>query len=320
MKALLAVVLVLAALYAGYWLVTVRALDAGLDRAITLAEDRGWQVEIAERETHGFPSRFDVTARDVTVTSPSGRLIWKSPVVQTAALSYAPNRVIATLPPAQTVEAGSQRIAVGSDGLRASLRLAASTDLGMANTTVEARRLDLASDAGWRLRGGTALAALRLADGTESDYDLHVDLADLSLEIPGVDLPRSGVLTFDGTVVTDRPLDRQALARPVLLERLVIDALSLEAGPVGLQVSGTLDIDAAGFPVGELTLETRDWRESVPILVDLGLVSGRMEEMLQTALRFLAPDATQPLQLPLVFSDGRMAIGPVPLGPAPRLR
>ena len=320
MKILLAVVLTLAALYSGYWLVTVRALDAGLDRAITLAEDRGWQVEIGSRETHGFPSRFDVTVQDVTVTSPTGRLVWQAPVVQTAALSYAPNRVIATLPPAQTLVLDGRPATVGSDGLRASLHLAASSDLGVQAVTAETRSLDMVFDSGRRLRGGAALAALRLAEGTTSDYELHLDAADLSLEVADLDLPRPGALSFDGTVTTDRPLGRQTLSRPARLERLVIDRLTLDAGPVGLSVAGMLDVDAAGFPVGTLTVETADWREIVQILVGLGVVPDGMQDMLRTALLFLGSGATDTVRLPLVFENRRMALGPLPLGPAPRLR
>ena len=321
MRALLAVVLTLAALYAGFWVVTVRGLDAGIDRAVEVARDRGWQVEIGERETSGFPSRFDVTAREVDVTSPGGALHWQAPVVQTAALSYRPNRVIATLPPEQRLTLGGDTITVGSEAMRGSLHVAPSTALGLETVTVEAASLDLQSDRGWQVLAGPTLAAVR-RDGPEANaYDIYLSAEALRPTVPAIPgFPETeGALTLEAEGVFDRPLDRLALADPARLRTLRLQSLVLDWGRLGLRAAGDLDIDAGGVPDGQIDLEIADWRAVLAFAEETGLLAPGMSTGLSRGL-VLFSGGQDSLSLPLTFTDGRMALGPVPLGPAPRLR
>ncbi len=60
----------------------------------------------------------------------------------------------------------------------------------------------------------------------------------------------------------------------------------------------------------------------VPVAVALGLVRPELEQTVTNMLAELAKGSGKPdtVDLPLVFEKGWMSLGPLPLGPAPRLR
>ncbi|RYH03823.1 DUF2125 domain-containing protein [Salipiger sp. IMCC34102] len=321
MRVLLWIVVVLAVLYAGFWAITVRGLDAGIDRAVEMARDRGWQVEIAERDTSGFPSRFDVTAREVSVASPAGGFGWQAPVVQTAALSYRPNRIIATLPPEQALTLGGRAVALESQAMRASLHVAPSTALGLETLTVEAAALDLAADRGWQISTGPALAAVRRDGPAANAYDVYASVEGLRLMEP--DLPGApegdGTFTLDAEATFDRPLDRAALAAPALLEGVRVQSLDLGWGALALRATGEVQVDPQGIPEGQIDLEIVQWRDVLAVAQAGGWVPEDLATTIARGVAFFS-GGQETLRLPLVFTDGRMALGPIPLGPAPILR
>ncbi|MBS1301316.1 DUF2125 domain-containing protein [Loktanella sp. SALINAS62] len=320
MKTLLVVVLALAALYSGYWVVATRGLDGGLQTAIETAESYGWQVETGTLETSGFPSRFDVTATDLRVQSPMGFVQWQAPMVQTAALSYRPNRVIATLPPVQTVQVGEQALTVESDGLRANFDVAATPSLPFENFTAEAASFDIQSDAGWQVQTGPAVVALRPMGPAINTYAGYISLSDIVPTIPlagAPDVPAQ--LTADVTAVLDRPLDRLVINAPALLDRLTINTFDLNWGDLRLAGEGTVDIGADGVPEGRILLQVVNWRDLLTLLDQGGIVPENVLPAVTSGLRMLS-GSSDSLQLPLTFAGGDMMLGPLPLGAAPRLR
>lgn len=320
MKLLLTIVLALAALYAGYWVVASRGLDRGLQAGIAAAEAQGWQIETGSLGTGGFPSRFDVTARDLTVTSPDGGLVWQAPWVETATLSYRPNRVIAVFPPAQTLQVGRQTLAIGSDGLRASFAVAPNTRLSFDALTAEAQSLSLLSPAGDGVTAGKSLLALRSLAPQPNTYEGFLSLDDLVPTVDVAGLPAGPArLTADATVVLDRPLDRDAIlpARP-LVTALTLNSLDLTWGDLRLTGIGTLDVDASGVPDGQITLKAKGWEAVVDLLAATGVVAASQVGTIRTMAGLLVADGT--LNLPLTFANGGMALGPIPLGPAPVIR
>ena len=320
MKLLLTIVLAVAALYAGYWVVASRGLDRGLQAGIAAAEAQGWQIETGSLATGGFPSRFDVTARDLTVTSPDGGLVWQAPWVETAALSYQPNRIIAVFPPDQTLTISGQRVAVGSDGLRASAAVAAGTDLAFRTLTVEAQGLSLTSPAGAGLSAGHSLLALRALEPQANTYEAYVDLDDVVPATGLAGLPSGPArLSAGATVTLDRPLDRRAIlpTRP-LVTTVTLDSLDLTWGELRLTGRGTLDVDAQGVPTGQLDLTARGWDAVVDLLAATGVIAPQSVQTIRTVAGLMASDGA--LTLPLTFAAGGMALGPIPLGAAPLIR
>ena len=320
MKLLLTIVLAVAALYAGYWVVASRGLDRGLQAGIAAAEAQGWQIETGSLATGGFPSRFDVTARDLTVTSPDGGLVWKAPWVETAALSYQPNKVIAVFPPTQTLDIGGQRVTVGSDGLRASVGVAASMNLDLQKLTAEAQTLSLDFPAGTGLTAGRSLLALRSLAPQPNTFEAYVSLDDMRPQVSLPGLPAgSARLAADATLVLDRPLDRRALlpTRP-LITAVTLNSLDLTWGDLRLTGRGSLDIDTRGQPSGQIDVTARGWETVVDLLAGAGVIASQSVQTIRTLGGLMVRDGA--LTLPLTFSDGGMALGPIPLGAAPLIR
>lgn len=313
------VVFVLAALYAGYWGAGAVALKRGVAAAVAQieAEGRGTVGDVALR---GFPSRFDLTLSDVALTD--GGMGWQAPFVQLFALSYRPNHLIAVWPQDQSLTLGGQQISVRSD------RMQANVDFGL-STTLPLDRIIHVTEAP-RLSGpGWAAAAPRLAASVLREggarYRLGLDLPGLVTEgtlatalDPEDRLPAAiDWLRLDAHVTLDRPIDRTSQPRPTALE---LSALSFRWGETNLEADGAITIDAAGVPDGRITLRARGWRDLIPLVVAQGMVKPEVAPTLIAALGKLEEASPTPgeLSIPLDFSGGRMTLGPLPLGPAPR--
>ncbi len=321
MKLLLIIVLTVAALYAAYWVVVSRNLDRGLRTGIAAAEAQGWTITTSDLSTQGFPSRFDIAAADLVVTAPGGALTWTAPWLRTAALSYQPNRVIVTLPPRQQIQLQRQQLTLDSTGLRASLGVAANRTLALSALTAEAQSLSIGSDLGWTMASGAALFALRPQAAVDATYDVYLGLADLR---PGLDLPSAPAgpaqLTVDAVVTLDRPLDRTGMgaARPAITAVALSD-VTMTWGDLALTGRGTLTVDQTGTPTGQVSLTVTGWQDAIGLLAEAGIIQpGVMPTLTQMAGMMARADGTLPL--PITFRNGNMALGPLPLGPAPRLR
>ena len=320
MKLLLIIVLGVAAIYAGVWVVASRGLNHGLQTGIAAAEAQGWQIDTGSLTTGGFPSRFDVHATDLTVTAPDGNLIWQAPWLETAALSYQPNRVIAVFPPHQTLQVGGQTLTLAADGLRASLSVAANRLLDFTTLTAEAQSLNLSSDLGWFATAGAVVLGLRPHGPAANTYEAYLKIADVQ---PGLALPSAPTapaqVTADATVTLDRPLDRLALlpVRPGITA-LTLDTLTVDWGGLLLSASGDLAVDPAGVPTGTINVVATGWRDRIGLLAEAGLIPAGMLQTL-TSMAGMLSGADGALTLPLTLANGNMALGPIPLGPAPRI-
>ena len=72
------------------------------------------------------------------------------------------------------------------------------------------------------------------------------------------------------------------------------------------------------MPEGTLTLDLRGWQSALRLAVSLGLLPVERLPLLSAGLAAMA-EADGSASMDLVFADGQMRLGLVPLGPAPRL-
>ncbi|WP_347312709.1 DUF2125 domain-containing protein [Defluviimonas sp. SAOS-178_SWC] len=326
MRIVLWLVAAFAAIYGGYWVVGSRALMAGAEA--TLAEMRA--AGLADYGTislAGFPSRFDVTLTEPELTSVDGAVAWSAPELHVHALSYKPHHVIATLPAQQTLRLGRETVAVTSEELNASAVFGLDPSLPLDHAQAVGRRLDLRSDFGWGFAAEEARAAIR--EGSDPlTQEVGVELTGLTLSgLPadlittGGALPDRGERAYlDARIELDRPLDRFAATEPMRIRAADIRSLALEWGPVRLAGRGVLTISAGGEPEGRLDLSVENWRAALKLVTALGLVRTETAPTVERALESLAllSGNAERLSMPLVFRGGRMSLGPVPLGPAPR--
>lgn len=326
MRAVLWLTAAFAIFYGGYWVVGARALREGIETALSDLRAAGL-ADYGGFDLSGFPSRFDMVLTAPELTSADGTIGWTAPALQVYALSYKPHHIIAVMPPTQRLRIGREDIAVISDDLRASAVFGLDPALPLDRAQAVGKGLALRSDLGWGFEAGEVRLALRQG-ATPREHALGAELIAMTLTGPpaalltqGGTLPATGdQARLDAVLTLDRPLDRFAPEAGIRITGAGIRAIELDWGPAQLRGSGQITVTPTGQPEGRIDLSVRNWRTLLPLVTSLGLVTPEVAPTVENALAQLAlagGDAAV-LPLPLVFSGGRMSLGPIPLGPAPR--
>lgn len=326
-------IMVLAALYAGYWVVGSRLADHALRNWFTARHAQGWTASYDELKVRGFPSRFDVTIKGLDLLDSASGFGWKAPQVEFDALSYQPQHYVATWPQAQTLLTPAGPVAIASTKMQASLVFipGPSFRLNRSQLVVTDLAVKPASDTdlAWAAARMTFATARAPATGNGQRVGLELD----GLELPPAALANLGPggtlpatvdrLHVDAVVDFDRPWDRHAveegnLPRPTHVR---LADLSLTWGAMAATVTGELAIDAAGVPEGALQVRAPGWRGSFDLLTRAGLIPASSHGMILAALTFAAAagGGGEDLSVTLGFSGGAMTLGALPIGPAPRL-
>ncbi|TDL91082.1 DUF2125 domain-containing protein [Meridianimarinicoccus aquatilis] len=331
MRIILAVILLAAAAWSGYWFIGSNAVERGLRDWFATRAAEGWVVSNTDIHTVGFPNRFDTTISDVELADPATGWAWSAPFFQTLALSYKPGHVIAVWPDTQTVATPLQKIDVQSETMRGSVVLADLNDLTLERTTIEFSDVRLSSSAGWTSALAGGQLALRRTPAAVNSYDAAFDAQDLTLPDEATGLfSRSALigdtvqrLELDATVVFDAPWDRRAIEqqRPQP-RRIELRLARARWGELDLKIAGTLDVDLAGLPTGELTVKATNWREMLTLAQAAGMIPEQLGPLVEGGFAQMAKLSGNPntLDVPLRFDGGRISLGGVlPLGAAPRL-
>jgi len=231
-------------------------------------------------------------------------------------------------PPVQTITLDGRALPVRAGDLRASVRARPVPDLPLARAVLTAEALSVGRVATTSLRVG-----LQAAEGAAADYDLGIAVQDLSAPalapllaaLPeGGGLPASVALArIDARLTLDRPLDPPAAAGPPpALQQVAVRTLHVDWGDLAIRGDGTLTVGPDGTLRGRIETRTTGWQVLPDLAGAAGLVSADVAGTVDSALRVLAGMSGPPdrLDAALVIEGGRMSFGPLPLGPAPRLR
>lgn len=349
MRALLALVMVAAVAWGGYWYAGSRAVLAGARAALAELRDQG-RGDAAGVTLAGFPSRFDLTIEAPRLTGEVGALGWEAPFLQIFALSYQPHHLIAVWPHEQVLTVAGRRLTLNSTDMRASAVAGASLSLPLDHATMVARGLTLTSEAGWdaslrelRLalrragpggagadKAGVALAAAPAFVDDGRDQQIGVALGDLAggtglraLIDPAGRLPALlETATLTAILSFDRPIDRYAAetgARITAIRDIIGD---LRWGDITVSLRGALIISASGLPEGQITVTAREWRRLLAALTEAGAIRPEVAPTVTRMAEALARGSGDPaeLTLPLDLGSGWISLGPFPLAPLPRLR
>ncbi len=329
MRRLVALVLIAAALYGGYWVIGSRATLAGARQALDGMKAQG-TADFGDVSIRGFPSRFDLTITEPRLRSLDGRMEWSAPFAQVFALSYRPNHVIAVLPHDQRLTIAGAPLAITTEDLRASAVLGATGLLPLDHAQTVGKVLRVTDAEGDGLSGSELRAAVRTADAAQNRYDIAAEasgLAPIGASVPlwttvAGDPSATGWLRVQTTATFDRPLDRRAVDGPIRITDLQVSALQATYGQFDLQGTGALSISADGQPEGRLDLSVKGWQGLPQVMVETGMIKPEVAPTVTkilTALSVGSGGADGTLHLPLTLADGQMSLGPVPLGPVPRL-
>lgn len=330
MRKLIVLILVASGLWGGYWFIGATAVENAMTNWLSGRQNAGWVVEYSDLKTRGFPNRFDTRITDLTLADTNSGIAWQTPSFEVLALSYKPNHIIAVWPPQQTVASPYEKIAVTNERMRASVVFEADTALALDRTDFELDDFTLQSDAGWSARIGKGQFSTRKIDADEEIHKIWFEASSVYppaavlawLDPAGV-LPQFfETLIIDTTLTFDAAWDRFAIeqARPQVIN-INLNALRASWGKLDLRAAGELAVDGRGYPVGQITVKAKNWRDMLQIAVDAGIIPSNLIITVTRALEVMAEMTGDPktLDLPLTFKKGRISVGLIPLGPAPRL-
>ncbi|MCR9087013.1 MAG: DUF2125 domain-containing protein [Rhodobacteraceae bacterium] len=329
MRILLAVILLSALGWSGYWYFGAQAVERGLSTWLDQRADEGWIAEYASLDTAGFPNRFDTTITELELADPETGVAWSAPFFQILQLSYKPHHVIAVWPDAQLVSTPNQNIEVASEVFRGSIEFVPGPALALSETTVELGALTLVSSADWTGALETGQLSLRTTPAAVNSYDVYFAARNLTLPERIRRMAAQSDLVGDvaetlavtATVRFTAPWDRRAIevARPQVTH-IDLDLAQGTWGELDLRFAGALEVDALGVPTGEITVKATNWREMLALAQRADLVSPNLAPLIEGGLNMVARLSGNPesIDAPLVFSDGNVSLGGLlPLGPAP---
>lgn len=309
----------LALVWAAAWLVGARAIERGAETWLAEQAAAGRLAEHEAVSVGGFPGRLDLRIEGLRLGDPWG-VVWEVPEVALWLAARRPDRLHAALEGRQRLLFGSVAVTGEAERLDGSLRVG--------GTALALREAELAAVA-LRLEGAAALELGRLAatteaaPGAEDRQRLRLSLGDLVLAGPdGRPLPPLERLELEAGVLFDAPLDRHAAGQPPQPLEIEIEAASAQWAGTQAQARGRLEIGPDGLPEGRIALELAGWRPLLELAVALGLLREDLAPTWAQVLGALEAAGDRPgvLPLALVFARGRVSLGPLPLGPAPRLR
>lgn len=323
MKRLLVLIVLATLAWSGYWAVGAWQLREAQKDWFEERRADGWQADYADLGVSGFPNRLDTTFTDIALADPGSGLAWQAPVFQILRLSYRPSHMIAAWPETQSLATPERRATVESEDMRASLVLRGGEDRALERATLVAGTLRLVPETG----GAWALARLNAAAertaASPATYRLGLSLDGLAPPGSPRRLPQTlDAVRLDATVAFDAPWDAAAIAaRRPQPRQIDLDTAEATWGDLVLRAAGRLDVDAEGQPEGRIALRAENWRAILRLAQETGAlpsgVAGTLEDALALAARLSGESGT--LDIPLDFDDGQIRLGPVPLGPAPRL-
>lgn len=329
MRALTAVVMILASIWGGYWFVGSSALETGAERWFQAQTDAGVIATHDRLHVAGFPNRFDLTVEGLHLADPATGVGWTAPLLRLYSLSYTPWHWIAVLPPLQSIDLPGQALTVANTDLRGSLVLVPGTALALDRIAMTGEAVTVASSQGWTL-GAKSLALhtrqdVAVTNAHEVDF-LMTDFAPDAVLVAAVG--RTGLPAVLETVHLDAvlgfsaPLDRFADAAKPTVTSLSIKEAVIRWGSIGLFAKGNLVPDANGVAEGRIDLRIEDWRKALAVAQAMGLITPEAAPTWEKGLAMLAQQSGKPevLDLPLTMQGGRMSLGFLPLGAAPSLR
>ncbi len=329
MRRLLVLVLVAATLWAGYWFIGARGAETALKSWLSDRQADGWVAHSTDVSVQGFPSRFDATFTDIELADPDTGLAWSAPFFQILALSYKPNHVIAVWPHDQTLATPQEKLTIHSDEMQASVVFRPKTDLELDRTAFSLDGFSIASDQGWSVSFPNARLATRALSQQTHSHEIGFEATqvhpspDLVAKLGQTGLPEVfDALRLDAEVGFDAPWNRFAIEdRRPQPRQIKLRMLRAEWGKLELQAAGTLQVDDFGVPTGDISVRATNWREILAIAVATGAVPADLQSTLEQGLAVVAglSGNSETLDVPLSFRRGRIQLGPVPIGPAPRL-
>lgn len=336
MKRLLIGMAVIGALGGIAWGGGAMVSETAATRWLNDRQTEGWVANVSDVSVSGFPLQFVTELRDLELADPETGLAWSVASLEFRQDILRLDRIEARWPAEQTFASPFERLSVspaGTDGLHlmAMLDVQPTNRFALDAIHADTGPLLVTSSEGWQTQWEQGSLIVNRVGDSEATYD--VDAQAISMVPPEAwrdRLDPAGVLPtvmdsagVQATVTFDAPWDMDAveIARPQVTT-LDIEDVSMRWGDMLFRATGVLDVTPGGVPEGDLAVRAENWRAMVELASNAGVVPDRLRTTAEAMLQVLASlsGSEENIDATLSFSNGRMFIGPLPIGPAPSLR
>ena len=326
-----AVLVVVLGGYSAFWFVVAGKIENGIGEWAESLRPHNVDLSWRSIRVGGFPLSFraeaqEVLLRDPALTEPAEVRV---PRLSAAARPWnlrawrltAPEGLTATLgPPERTTiklvaREASGVVAPGADG-GASVQIGLEDAALDAGVRVGARQVELSLALPARPPQSADERALALAATVR---DLSVPVVPTPLRNPLDEVSVAAALM--GPVPTAPPRQAATAWRDAG-GTLEIERVALRWGTLAISGSGTMALDAELQPIGSYSGAIEGYDELMSALAAAGRLRGADAGLARMALGFLAkpgPGARPQITAPFTIQNGQMLLGPVKLGPAPRI-
>lgn len=330
MRRLISITLFLALAWSAWWWAAGWGLRQSLDAWFAAQGARGWQADYATMTTAGFPSRHVTRIAAPALADPATGAAWSADALILDSRAAWPGHLSLRFPDtAQRLSWFDRTADLTAAGMVADLRLRPGVALQVERLALTAGPWSVIAPDGDVIRADTLALSMQQAEDAPETYALSVSVGALS---PGPGLreaarisrslpPDFGVFKLDARVTFDKPWDRSAIetARPQPRE---VDLRLAEAawGELRLMAAGRFSVDDLGRPEGTVTIKAENWREMLAMAEVAGALPPQAAAAALRSLTMLERIGGNPqkLDLQLNLRGGFVALGPLPIGPAPR--
>ncbi len=330
MRGLIRVVIFIVVIWSAYWFVAGFGLRNAITAWFDAQQDRGWQAEFSDVETAGYPLHHMTRLNNPALADPVNGTAWSADWIEFQSPAIWPGRqVLRFADTPQRLSYYDQTATIEASDLQAELQLQPGVALELEKMALTAGPWAITDDTEALAGGDTLALVMEQTDNSEA----YVISAQADGFTPGDDLRelmRSATtlpqafetLELDMTVTFDKAWDRSALeqSRPQPV-KIDLRLAEMKWGALRLFAAGELDVDPQGIPTGEIAIRAENWRDMIAMANAAGALPDQAVDTVTKALNFMAGLGGNPnaLDLQLNFRDGFVALGPLPIGPAPRL-
>src|SRR6476646_8564245 len=149
MRTLLAIVILAALGWSGYWWFNASTRENALNAWLAGRRADGWVAQAQDLHVTGFPNRVDTIVPDLDLADPDAGWSWHADRFEILSLSYKPQHVIAVLPGTQVFSNRYDTLRLISDKLDGSVIFRPTPRLELDRMTFETENLHIAADSGW---------------------------------------------------------------------------------------------------------------------------------------------------------------------------
>lgn len=330
MKWLISAVLLMAIAVSSWWLAGSWTQECVVRSWLDARAAEGWLANYDSVDVTGFPSQFATRIAALELADPDTGWVWSAPDLILKQDAFRPDRLRAAWPQLQTIASPFERLEIASEGMISDLNIRPTAPFALDASDTVLSNVLVSSTAGWTMSLPEGRLSATRVDGEDSTYDIAFSVIDLTLPRPILSLlDPTGVLpdrvqrmASTARVAFDRPWDLRAVEeRRPQITSIALDEMVASWGTLLFRTTGTLDVDDRGRPSGDLSVRAVNWREMIEMASNAGVFPQGLRGSAEALLGMVAAASGRPedLDATLTFSDGRVFLGPIPLGSAPRL-